>query len=443
MNRFRVSLTEADLCLFRVLYCGSVAIALAFTFPYYADMHREFFYSPTPLFRSIVSEAPPRLLFLSLGWVLLMALLTAALGVATRVSLAIAACSYFFFFGLQLGYTKPVDTGYVHHVKNLGVFILAILVVAPGVNRFTIFSLIRPRGARPPGRKLPPWPKILIIASLGAAYFGAGFTKIMKDPLWVDGHTVQAILLKQHLQHDLNLGLPIAEWHLLCLAMSLAVIAFELTFFLGVLVPRLRWLYIIGGIGMHLGFFLMVGANFLIYFAFTYLIFIEWRHVAKLLKLRADPSDIVDTSPPKTPRWILALATAFALAFFVTPILAKVEAWPLSDYRVFSGRTSPEEVEVLRFRAIDKLGQVQWLERRWQKELDRRFKRRLSSAIEIQDQARIDHLTGKAFSKLPKEMRKSLSGFELVSRKIQRSENGSGSWVPVDSVVVSLDTKRN
>ena len=405
--------SSRDICFFRALYCGVLAVTVLVALPAYVAMYRDFAYSATPLLEPFGKDPMPFGFFLSLGIVLIITLILAALGIATRTALAISGVVYFIFFATQLGFTKPLDRPYTYHIKNLGFFILLVLAIAPGIDRHTILQR---------GREMiqvSSWPKVFILIGLGAAYFGSGYCKMVNDPLWVDGHTAAANILRQHIRLDIGLAYWVGQQHLANIVASVVVIFVELTFAIGIF-TRLRLLYIAAGLSLHLSIYFTMGVNFIPYFCTTYFIFLR-APGPRLAKNLATP-------PPrlgKSTRWILGI-TAFAL--FYVPVFARWEAWPFSDYRVFTKRNHPERIAVLRYGGEKADGEFEWLEKRWQQELRRRHEKTIHQAYGRGDQAAIESTVLEAFSDLPPKIQQSYKTFGLTRRKIRPAKDPSKRW---------------
>lgn len=96
---------------------------------------------------------------------------------------------------------------------------------------------------------------------------------------WMNGYTLQAYLY----EHYLLLGLPQALWlaenYWLCVALSVAIIFFEFTFIVGVFVPSVSLIFVLGGLGLHAGILYFMDINFFSYHALAFLVFLRWDYV--------------------------------------------------------------------------------------------------------------------------------------------------------------------
>ncbi|MDX1946519.1 MAG: hypothetical protein SFU86_14050 [Pirellulaceae bacterium] len=364
-----------SLSLFRLLYCATLCWRIFSDGHYHLEQFSNPSWHPIPLFELFRIPLMSRELFQVLHFVLVASLALTALGAFTRISATIAWITFFFYMGTELGFSKAPHSNYVYHSQNIIVFILFLLSVAPDVARFG-FDGWRGRGWRwsvdPSERLTSAWPTQLVKLMLGLAYFGSFYCKMVAHPLWADGYTLQAYLLSKHLVVDSPLAAWIAQHWWLCLTLGLATLVLEGTFFLVVFFPRLTWPYVLGAISFHLAILATMKINFLNYFGATFLVFLDW---PTLLFLTAPlrlfwihptvPASSNQTEFPapitigdtRAARWMVVGMWGVLMAC----IVARVESWPFTDYRVFSGRQHASTICVYRLATIDANGQTAWI----------------------------------------------------------------------------------
>jgi HTTM domain len=214
------------------------------------------------------------------GWVLLasrMTLALVALGVLTPVALAVALC-------LQLALEGWLNSlGKVAHATIPLLYAMLFLALSPCGAALSIDRLFAVRWARARGRVprdtstsvYARWPLELVYAELAAFYFLAGLAKVRQSGFaWADGWTLQFYLLEK----QAPAGLWLAQDVGLCRILSGLVLAFELTFPLGMVVRHVRPVYLIGGLLFHLGtrVFLRVGFWPV---AALYALFLPWSRI--------------------------------------------------------------------------------------------------------------------------------------------------------------------
>jgi hypothetical protein len=374
-----------SLSLFRFLYCSLLIWRILGD----SDAHLTLFdsatWNPIPLFEWFGVGLMEKSTFQALQYLLLGALVLTALGAFTRVAAHVAWVAFFLYMGTYLGFTKAAGSSYVYHSKNIVVFILFILAISPGV---AVWGL---DGWRKRGWKWRPldvsqayisnWPSQLIKLTLGLAYFGSGYCKHL---LWADGHTLQAYLISKHLLlgEGTEWGLWLSQHYWLCLLLGIGTIILELTFFLVVFFPRLTWPYVVSGLSFHTMIWLTMRISFFPYFGFVYVIFLDWPTVTRLAspfqwawnalrghraiaiprtlaeQLTGSVQQLVSGDTRSARRAILGMS---GLLFFC--VIARVECWPFTDYRVFQSRFHVSKVRVFRFAAVMSDGSMQWIER--------------------------------------------------------------------------------
>lgn len=334
---------SGTLSLFRFLYCLLVAWEVASAaHANDGDYLRGRAYDPVPLFDSISHDPIPLEMFRILRWILIVALLAAALGVFTRPALWVSFVGFVLYEGTALGFTKSPNSDYVYHMSNLTVFALAILAIAKGVDRHGVESLIRDRNSP---ESIPEWPRKTILGLMALAYFGAFYCRMVTDPRWLDGYTIQGYLFDRALRHDVPLAFEVAQSYPACLVFGIATSLFEATFFLVLVFPRLGWIYAIGGLAMHVSIRELMAINFFEFFIFNYLAMVEWEPLGrKLMRLGAVGSV---TPLPSRLEPVPIGQRAICVGLLVLQagcIVARVEHWPFSDFRVYSKRRHPDDV---------------------------------------------------------------------------------------------------
>jgi hypothetical protein len=86
-------------------------------------------------------------------------------------------------------------------------------------------------------------------------------------------------------------------------------------------------------------------------------------------------------------RVIVGLAT-----FLFICVIARVEAWPFTDYRVFTDRLHPSEVRVHRLAALDAEGNLHWVPKGWVRQSPTTINSRVRAHLAKQDEAAIKDL---------------------------------------------------
>lgn len=340
---------SGSLSFFRFTYCLIFAVTLFFEAADWDAFYDKREYYATPLFEMVSPEPVSLETFRILRYALLGSLVAGAIGLFTRPALWIAAITFFLYEGTHLGFTKQKDSEYVYHLTNLTAFFLVILATAPGVARHGIDAW-RKRESSPIA--IPEWPRKAMLGMLCFAYFGAGFQRIISNPKWIDGFTLQAYLFDKHIRYE---GIPLGHWVAqhweLCVIFSVFTMALEVFYPLVLFFPRWKLPFLIGGLMLHGAIYATMRINFFIYFVYNYLLLVDWKWVAhSIAVLKRRPFIWVEPVAPATP---IPVSQRFACVAWIGLqlgcVLTQVEAWPFSDFRVFRDRRNPAEVSVLFF----------------------------------------------------------------------------------------------
>jgi hypothetical protein len=380
---------SGSLSLFRLLYCliNGVTVAL-----YAADFDRKHStreYSATPLFELISAEPLPHAFCEALRIVVVASFLLAALGILTRPALVIAAISFFLYEGTHLGFTKPIDSDYVYHLTNLTVFFPLVMAMAPGIGRHSLISILRRDNAQV---MIPEWPRKAMIGMFAFAYFGAGWQRLIADPLWVDGYTLQAYLLDKAMRYPLPLGFEIAQHWWLCVVFSVFTMGLELTYPIVLFFPRFKFAYLVNGLILHAMILLTMDINFFEWFAYNYLVLLELSWFARIAaRMRGRPW----TPPPlPAPQSRVPTAQRFACVAWIALqagcVFIGIEKWPLSDFRVFRDRRHPDDVSMLYFTRVENGEEVElpWRKQQmYRRAVTSKPEREIRAALEIADEA--------------------------------------------------------
>jgi hypothetical protein len=123
------------------------------------------------------------------------------------------------------------------------------------------------------------WPLLMIQWFYGLFYISAALAKLFSGGLsWVNGYTLQYYLLDAGVQLRKPAALWFGSQHGLITIFSWITVLFEGSFWLVLLFPRLAWIYVPAGIGLHMGIYLIMGPDFFEYLA-LYVVFIPWARV--------------------------------------------------------------------------------------------------------------------------------------------------------------------
>ena len=193
----------------------------------------------------------------------------AMVGLATRPALFALAASY------TLLEAHLYSFGEIHHGPAILSIMLWVLAVAPSGAAMSIDALrrrIQRSVARMAFTPISPaeeqseygrWPLRVGQWLLVLVYLSAGLSKLANGGLhWFNGYTLSYYLLQDAVRWQSGLAMTMAEHPALNAVLAVGTVAFELSFVLAVLLPRLAWPYVLAGTGLHTGIYLLQHAPF-------------------------------------------------------------------------------------------------------------------------------------------------------------------------------------
>lgn len=219
-------------------------------------------WDPVPFLDTLGVVQPAKWVMHALASATRIALLAAAVGLATNAALGCA-------FVLQLVQEGLLNSfGKFTHATIPLLYAMLFFALAPCGRVWSIDALIRRvRARRTPGAtsaapstsRFARWPFELLLVELAFYYFDAGFTKLDRSGLaWADGSTLQYYVLL----HGTALGGWLAPHPWLCALLSAGALAFELGFPLALVVRRLRPWFLAAGVCFHIGNHLLLDLIF-------------------------------------------------------------------------------------------------------------------------------------------------------------------------------------
>ena len=242
----------------------------------------------------------PDAMFLHAVW--LVAVVTgvcALVGLYTRPSLLVFAAANTLLVAHAYSYREG------HHPEALMTIAFWALALSPSAAGWSLDNLrdrvhcsvsamrFEPRAADAEQSPLARWPLRLLQWLLVMAYFSGGMSKLLHGGLeWFNGYTMAYLVGKDAVERGSALGVWVSGHIPLLRVLSVFAVAVELSFAGAVLLPRLTWLFLLGGAGLHIGIYLLQRAPFP-QFIVLYVVFIEalrahppWRPAAKPAQAR-------------------------------------------------------------------------------------------------------------------------------------------------------------
>lgn len=202
----------------------------------------------------------------------IVALISSALGLLTRVSLLVAWLAFSIYEYQVAHLLHPYTT-------NLTFFALLALVLAEHVGEGGWDSWWRRHKDKTIPFCLPRvsgWPLKFIQLMLALAYLSAAFTKIrVSGESWLDGTSMQGHLLENYLFTNSTYAKELMNSVAICRVISLGTLAFEGLFWLILVFPSARWFFLIGGLVFHFAVLQIMEINFFYFFFPAYLAFLR------------------------------------------------------------------------------------------------------------------------------------------------------------------------
>ena len=200
----------------------------------------------------------------------------ATVGFFTRTALLTLGLGYCILIAHLYSY------GELHHPEALYCVALVLLGLSPSGRCYSVDSWIGRRSGRP-GRWGPDarmdtatWALRLIQCLLGLAYFSSGSAKLLDGGLaWMNGATLQQMVLTDYVRHGMPAGLWLAQSFWLCVAGAVMTILVEVFFFVAVFVTGARKYLLPAGAALHIGIYVTMAAPFFTWVA-LYAAFVDF-----------------------------------------------------------------------------------------------------------------------------------------------------------------------
>jgi hypothetical protein len=258
LNIFRAT-TPNYTALFGKLFCGTFAFVIAINFNdqlhYFRTKPERIYGQPQKLLGIFRLPTLTESQFIVSGCVLILSLLATALGIAVKPAILTALVCYFIYFNAIR------SLAYIQRKTNMAAIVLIVLAVSPSIS-----NTLKGTGTL--------WEMLLIKIAVAQMYFSAGLHKITRgSKAWMSGEVLQMHLLENHLWSDNKIGFRLAENQRLCAFLGTATLVFELSFWLIIVFPQLTYFYVTAALLFHIGTFLTMRINYLIYLSPVYFVF--------------------------------------------------------------------------------------------------------------------------------------------------------------------------
>jgi len=129
------------------------------------------------------------------------------------------------------------------------------------------------------------WPIRLIQCLYPLIYISAAVAKLAYNHYsldWANGYTLQYYFIQDSIRKDLPLALWASQFHYILWFGQIVVLAYQITYFLTVPYPKLRWIYLPVGFTFHMANYLILYAPFPQWIALLG-VYIPWAVAFKML----------------------------------------------------------------------------------------------------------------------------------------------------------------
>lgn len=216
-------------------------------------------YVPLPALRLLLlpfgrlAHGPPSTAFLTATFaVAVVAGAMATVGLFARAAMLAAAAANLLIVAHHYSY------GEYHHAEALMLIALGVLALGPSAAVWSVDAAWRRRrtGEVPPAESaFARWPLRSIQWTIALTYLSAAGAKLANGGLaWFNGYTMTYHYLTVALSTNRQAAAAMAAlppaWHI---APAAAGWLLEALFFVAILVPRAAWIFLLAGLGLHLG----------------------------------------------------------------------------------------------------------------------------------------------------------------------------------------------
>ncbi|MBO9699158.1 MAG: hypothetical protein J7604_03055 [Sporocytophaga sp.] len=253
----------------RILFYSSL---LYFSLEFYNDLlvlsSIKVFFKPVLLLKITGLGFPSELLGLSLYVILLISCILCILNIYPVFTATTAVLTFLYFQAIFFSFEK-IDHGYT--TLNYAGLLMPLLLYQQKKN-INSESLL-----------LPDWPLKLIKLALCLCYLLAGLEKLfISKGAWLSPITFKSYLYL----HQAPLGMQVLNYPVLCAALPVAAMIFQLGFISILWNEKLKWIFLPAGILFHIGTVVLLGISSIINpWIFTYLFFIRWDEIEPLKRL--------------------------------------------------------------------------------------------------------------------------------------------------------------
>lgn len=298
----------------------------------------------------IEGASPPTVASVAaVAWLLRAALLSAALGLFARLSMALVAATGVYVLGV------PQMFGDVLHMHHL-LWCAAILACAPCGDALGADAWLAARhGGRRAARRSYAAPLVVIWLVLSLVYFFPGIHKLRVSGLdWITGPNIEHRMHEKWWMSGQTPALRIDRWPALCRVGAAGVVLLELLFpLLAITSARSRTFVAWAGMAFHAlaAVFLQIRFGTLIA---VYVAFFDWRRIIRSVEAALGVTWTRGARRPTSPRprrstndTLVAVAAPLVVGIVGFGAAGEMRGWPFACYPTFAS-VATGRIDVLR-----------------------------------------------------------------------------------------------
>jgi len=241
---------------------------------------------------------PDATLISTVYWVTLISGFFSFMGLRTNASLFVFALGKIFLQAFIYSF------GDLHHRDEIMMIALLALSLSPSGRVLSLDNVLGKGhnsfvdSSNPTSSETSPfayWPLFMLQVFFSLMYLSAVIDKLSTSGLgWVNGYTLQFYMIQDGLRWGSEAAVWLSQFHVFLFLAQGIVIVFQGTFWLVLIYPKAKWIYVPFGLFFHLFILFTLEANFNTWIA-LYSVFIPWSKVLERLKLRLSNAEKAPT----------------------------------------------------------------------------------------------------------------------------------------------------
>lgn len=231
-------------------------------------------------------------------WVTVISGFLSLLGLRTNFSLFVFAIGNLFLQAFIYGF------GDLHHRDEIMMIALFALSLSPSGRVLSLDNLFGKSqnslldSSSPTSAKTSPfafWPLFLLQAFFCLMYLSAVASKFSGAGIgWINGYTLQYYMIQDGMRWGSEIAVWLSQFHEFLFMAQIVVFVFQGTFWLVLIYPKAKWVYVPLGLFFHIFILITLTAPFYTWIV-LYAVFIPWSKVFEKLNLRLGNAETAST----------------------------------------------------------------------------------------------------------------------------------------------------